>query len=102
MKRFSTVLWVLLAFAVLACDTHRAFAQGIESAQLNGTVTDSSGREIVGASISARHTATDDGLQRQRRMPAAFYAIANIPPGTYELRATSQLDLPTTRRRELR
>jgi Carboxypeptidase regulatory-like domain/TonB dependent receptor len=88
MKRFSTVLWVLLAFTIIACVAHRAFAQGIESAQLNGTVTDPSGREIVGASIAARNTATDT-VYNATSNASGFYVIANIPPGTYELRATS-------------
>jgi hypothetical protein len=88
MKRFSTLLWVLLAFAVLSFDTHRAFAQGIENAQLNGTVTDSSGRVLVGASIHARNTA-NDATYTATSNGSGFYAIANMRPGTYELKASS-------------
>ncbi len=88
MKRFSTVLWVLFAFAVLSCDTHRAFAQGIENAQLNGTVTDPSGRVVVGASIRVRNTATD-ATYTATSNESGLYAIANARPGTYELKASS-------------
>ncbi len=88
MKRFSTVLWVLLAVAVLSCDSHRAFAQGIENAQLNGTVTDPSGRVLVGASIRVRNTATD-ATYTATSNESGFYAIANMRPGTYELKASS-------------
>jgi hypothetical protein len=88
MKRFSTLLWVLLAFAVLSFDTHRAFAQGIENAQLNGTITDSSGRVLVGASIHVRNTATD-ATYTATSNGSGFYAIANMRPGSYELKASS-------------
>jgi hypothetical protein len=88
MKRFSTVLWVLLAFAVLSCDMHRAFAQGTENAQLNGTVTDPSGRVVVGASIRVRNAATD-ATYTATSNESGLYAIANARPGTYELKASS-------------
>jgi hypothetical protein len=88
MKRFSTVLWVLLAFAVLSCDAHRTFAQGVENAQLSGTVTDSSGRVLVGASIHVRNTAIDETYTATSN-GSGFYVIANMRPGTYELKASS-------------
>jgi hypothetical protein len=87
MKCLSTVLWVLLAFAVLS-STHRAFAQGIENAQLNGTVTDPSGSVVVGASITARNTATDTEYKATSNT-SGFYVIANMLPGTYALRASA-------------
>lgn len=88
MQRFSTVLSVLFAVAILSCDSHRAFAQGIENAQLNGTVTDPSGRVLVGASIRVRNTATD-ATYTATSNDSGFYAIANMRPGTYELKASS-------------
>jgi Carboxypeptidase regulatory-like domain/TonB dependent receptor len=88
MKRFSTVLWVLLAVAILSCDIHQAFAQGVENAQLNGTVTDPSGRVLVGASIRVRNTATD-ATYTATSNESGLYAIANMRPGTYELKASS-------------
>ncbi len=88
MKRFSTVLWVLLVFAVFSYNAHRAFAQGIESAQLNGTVTDPSGSVVAGASITARNTATDTTYKATSNA-SGYYVIANMLPGTYELRASA-------------
>ncbi|MGA6986270.1 MAG: carboxypeptidase regulatory-like domain-containing protein [Terriglobales bacterium] len=88
MKRFSTVLWVLLAFAVFSYNAHQAFAQGIESAQLNGTVTDPSGSVVAGASITARNTATDTAYKATSNA-SGYYVIANMLPGTYALRASA-------------
>ena len=85
MKRFSQLLWGLFASAVLLCNLHHAVAQGIENAQLNGTVTDASGGVVVGASIVARNTATDATFTATSN-GSGFYAIANMRPGTYELK----------------
>jgi len=88
MIRLSTLLSVLLVSAVLLCPVPQAFAQGIENAQLNGTVTDPSGGVIVGAAIVVRNTATD-ATYTATSNGSGFYAIANMRPGTYELKATS-------------
>ena len=88
MKRFSTLLWSLFALAVLSCCTYQAFAQGIENAQLNGTMTDPSGRVVAGASIRVRNIATDFTYTATSN-DNGFYAIANMRPGTYELKASS-------------
>jgi Carboxypeptidase regulatory-like domain/TonB dependent receptor len=88
MKRFSVLLWVLVASAVILCHIPRAFAQGIESAQLNGTVTDPSGGVVVGAAIVARNTATD-ATYTATSNGSGFYAIANMHPGTYDLKVSS-------------
>lgn len=88
MKRFSQLLWGLFASAVLLCNLHHAVAQGIENAQLNGTVTDASGGVVVGASIVARNTATDATFTATSN-GSGFYAIANMRPGTYELKVSS-------------
>lgn len=86
MKRFST-LRVLLAVVILLGSARLALAQGVANAQLNGTVTDPSDRVVVGASIRVRNTATDTTYTATSN-DKGFYAIANMPPGTYELKAS--------------
>jgi Carboxypeptidase regulatory-like domain/TonB dependent receptor len=88
MKCISVLLSVLLVFAVLFYHVDKARAQGIENAQLNGTVTDPSGGVVVGAGIVARNTATDAAYTATSN-GSGFYAIANMRPGTYELKVSS-------------
>ncbi len=89
MKGHST-LQVLFAVAIVFCSAQLVFAQGgLGNAQLNGTVTDQSGGAIVGASITLKNTATGityDTMSNDR----GFYAVANVPPGAYELTAASK------------
>jgi hypothetical protein len=76
-------IFVLVAFCL--CSGHALFAQA--NAQLTGTVTDPSGAVVgkvpitlrdVGTNVTYAATSNDNG----------FYAIANLPPGTYELKAS--------------
>ena len=88
--RVCLALRVLLAIATFLFSIQLMFAQGSTgNAQLNGTVTDPSGSMVVGASILLRNTATDvsfNNVSNER----GLYAIANVPPGTYELKVTSK------------
>jgi outer membrane receptor protein involved in Fe transport len=80
----------VLAFAiavVLACSSVPALAQGLGNAQLNGTVTDPSGGAISGASITLRNPATDVSYSATSNA-SGYYAVANLQPGTYELKAS--------------
>ena len=86
MKAHST-LRVLLAIAMVCCSAYPALAQGIANSQLNGTVSDQSGSAVVGASIRLRNTATDTTYSATSNAQG-FYAVINLPPGTYELKAT--------------
>jgi hypothetical protein len=81
-------LQFLLASTILFCSSHLVFAQGVVgNAQLSGTITDPSGRVVVGASIHLRNTAT--GItQTATSNVSGFYAVANIQPGNYELKAS--------------
>jgi Carboxypeptidase regulatory-like domain len=87
MKRCSTLLPVLLGLSLLFCNAYPMFGQGVESAQLNGTITDPNGGLVAGASIRVRNTATD-ATYTATSNERGFYAIANVPPGTYELKAS--------------
>src|SRR5215469_611014 len=89
MKVYPT-LRVLLATAVLLSNLQLLFAQGSTgNAQLNGTVIDPSGSVVAGASILLRNNATDVSFNAVSN-DRGLYAIANVPPGTYELKASSQ------------
>lgn len=83
----SSTLRILLAISILFCSVPVATAQGVANAQLSGTVADASGGVVVGASIRVRNTATDTTYTATSN-DRGFYAIANMPPGTYELKAS--------------
>jgi Carboxypeptidase regulatory-like domain/TonB dependent receptor len=85
-----TVLRLSFAFAIaifLVCSSVPAHAQGLGNAQLNGTITDPSGGAISGAAITLRNPATDVSYSATSNA-SGYYAIANLQPGTYELKAT--------------
>jgi outer membrane receptor protein involved in Fe transport len=80
----------VLAFAMallLVSSSVPARAQGLGNAQLNGTVTDPSGGSISGATITLRNPATDISYSATSNA-SGYYAIANLQPGTYELKAS--------------
>lgn len=80
-----TTLQVLFAIAVIFCGAQLLFAQGgLGNAQLNGTVTDPSGSAVLGASISLNNVGTES-VHTATSNDRGFYAIANVPPGTYVL-----------------
>src|SRR5271155_662528 len=80
-----TVLLAILAIAVLFFSAAPTWSQ-TSVASLNGTVLDESGGTMGGVSISLReidrntmYSATSD--------QSGYYAIPNLPPGRYELKA---------------
>src|SRR5215471_16401028 len=87
MKRHSTLL-ALFAVAVVLCSVQPMLAQGgLGNAQLNGTVTDPSGGAIVGASITLTNAGTGITYNAKSN-DRGFYAVANVPPGGYDLIAS--------------
>ena len=79
----------LCALAVFCFATHLAMAQGgVANAQLNGTVSDPSGSAVPGAMINARNTATNNTYTATSN-ERGFYTIANMVPGSYELKASA-------------
>jgi outer membrane receptor protein involved in Fe transport len=82
------VLSVAFAIAILLVSAGPALAQGgVSAAQLNGTITDQSGGAISGAVITLRNPATDVSYNATSN-PSGYYAIANLQPGTYELKTS--------------
>jgi outer membrane receptor protein involved in Fe transport len=80
-----TGLLAILAIAILFISAGPTWSQ-TSVASLNGTVLDESGGTVSGASISLRemdrntmYSATSD--------QSGYYAIPNLPPGRYELKA---------------
>jgi outer membrane receptor protein involved in Fe transport len=80
-----TGLLAILAIAILFISAGPTWSQ-TSVAQLNGTVLDESGGTVSGAAISLReldrntmYSATSD--------QSGYYAIPNLPPGRYELKA---------------
>lgn len=83
--RFAVVF--VLALAVILGGARSTFAQAAGVAQMNGTVTDPSGASVAGASITLRNTATNATYSAVTN-GNGFYAIASLPPGSYELKAS--------------
>jgi len=83
--RARTGLFAILAIAILFSYADPTWSQ-TSVASLNGTVLDESGGTVSGATISLRemdrntmYSATSD--------QSGYYAIPNLPPGRYELKA---------------
>ncbi|MDT7542983.1 MAG: hypothetical protein QOE33_2887 [Acidobacteriota bacterium] len=79
-RLISRTLW-LFAFAVLAVGT--SFAQAGTS-RLNGTVTDSTGAVVAGATVTAKNEATG-ASQTQTTTDAGLYAFPSLPLGVYTI-----------------
>ncbi|HEV3481703.1 MAG TPA: TonB-dependent receptor [Candidatus Acidoferrales bacterium] len=85
--RGRSVLLVFLAIAVFFGCANSAFAQGVATAQLSGTVTDPSGGAISGATVDVRNVATNT-TSTATTNTSGFYAFASLAPGTYELKTS--------------
>ena len=80
--RVSIVCFVLMLSLQLA---PRAFGQATVSfAQLNGTIEDTSGRVVVGATVSLRDFSTNL-VYNAASNSSGYYVAPNLPPGQYEL-----------------
>jgi Carboxypeptidase regulatory-like domain len=74
---------LILLSAVLVCVFLAASAFGqatISFAQLSGTVLDTSGRAVVGASVTARDVGTNQTYKSSSNS-SGFYFVPNLPPG---------------------
>src|SRR5579864_6853774 len=61
-----------------------AYPQGTTAARLTGTVLDESGGAVKGAAVTLREPETNRSYQTTSN-DSGYYAIPNVPPGTYEL-----------------
>src|SRR4051794_24003587 len=81
-QRLQGVLLTLIAFTVIP-----AWAQ--DTGVLTGTVTDSSGAVVVGASVTAINAATNFETTSETNAEG-LYRIPFLRPGTYRVRITAQ------------
>jgi Carboxypeptidase regulatory-like domain/TonB dependent receptor-like, beta-barrel len=83
--RFVTIYLILLTTSLLRpC----AFAQQTLGS-MNGTVTDSSGAVVPGATVKARAVATNLEVTARTKNDGSF-SIADLPIGTYEVKFTKE------------
>ncbi len=73
-------------FAVICLCTLPLHAQ-MTTAQVNGTVTDSSGAIVIGANVTITNTATGI-LHREQTDSLGAYHITELPPGSYTMEVT--------------
>lgn len=64
-----------------------AYAQGSTTSTITGTVVDSSGGVLPGATVTAKHLATGTVSTTTANSQGAF-TIASVQPGTYEVSIT--------------
>jgi hypothetical protein len=83
--KLRSVLFSFLAVFLLFGHVNSALAQGgIANASVSGTVTDPSGGAVAGAMVVLHNDATNTSYNATTN-ERGYYAIANLPPGTYEL-----------------
>ncbi len=87
MKNYFRLAFAFAVAILLVCSSVPAHAQGLGNASLSGTVTDPSGGAISGATITVRNPATDASYTGTTNA-SGYYAIANMQPGTYELKVS--------------
>ena len=94
-QRFFIAKACLIAILALMMLTATAFGQGTNLA-ISGTITDTSGGVLPGATVTA--TNTDTGVvQRTTTNNSGIYNFANLPPGSYEVAAEAAGFTRTTR-----
>jgi hypothetical protein len=83
-RRWHAYAFVLAASALLNVSAPRAFAQQVAIAQIDGTVTDSSGAPVAGAEVRMISTDTDK-VNLTRTDATGRYELPNLPIGNYKL-----------------
>src|SRR5215510_11725916 len=84
-SRFTGSFQIPALLVVLFLSAHAAFGQAnSNAADIQGTVTDSSGALVANASVTARNPATNVSRDVTTN-DEGFYRIINIPPGDYEI-----------------
>ena len=91
-KQFFRLRWMgvflyCLATAIMACAP--AAAQMTNTGRISGTVTDSSGGVIAGATVTVINEATAT-VRRVTANNQGFYVATNLPAGSYSVSATQQ------------
>ena len=86
-RSVGTVFAIVLTLCFSLMAGVAAHAQ-VTGATLSGTVTDPSGAAVVGATVSAKNTAT--GISKDVTSDSAgLYTLPNLEPGAYEIRVSA-------------
>src|SRR2546430_11184528 len=103
-KRLDSCVWgrlrnsivsLLVMLGLVLSIPHSASAQGSASANLNGTVHDSTGAVVPGANVTLRDT--QKGTERKSSTnDAGIYVFTSVPPGVYSLSVDKTGFDPTT------
>src|SRR5215510_11260194 len=84
-SRFTGSFQIPALLVVLFLSAHAAFGQAnSNAADIQGTVTDSSGALVANASVTARNPATNVSRDVTTN-DEGYYRIINLPPGDYEV-----------------
>src|SRR6185503_13622931 len=84
-SRFAGSFQIPALLVVLFLSAHAAFGQAnSNAADIQGTVTDSSGALVANASVTARNPSTNVSRNATSN-DEGFYRIVNVPPGDYEI-----------------
>src|SRR6201986_5316583 len=87
-KRIFVSLFLILLVPALLLTVQSASAQSLVSGDIAGTVADSSGAAIVGASITVTNTGTG-AIKTATSGAAGDYRISLLQPGTYSIVVTA-------------
>ena len=94
-QTFLRNLWVWVCVAVATMAAPWVASAQLTSGDLTGTVQDSSGAAVPGATVEVVHVAT--GVKNSQTTGAAGeYHFSNLPVGTYDVTATGAGFAPTT------
>lgn len=84
-KKFAQGLLVLLAVIGLAFTGISANAQSSASGSISGTVMDSSGALITGATVTISNTDRGEDIRVIKTDKSGFYTADSLPLGTYKV-----------------
>lgn len=83
-------IWVLLIAAASAFLSFDGMAQSSVSGSISGTVTDSTGALIVGATVTLTNTDRGITVRALKTNSAGFYTAGSLPLGTYSVTVSDQ------------
>lgn len=87
MRRLLTICALLAAALVVG--THSLSAQGVTTSQVRGTVSDSTGRAIAGAQVTAIHLPSNTTYRSTTRADGSFTIPGMRVGGPYQVRANA-------------
>src|SRR5689334_6427267 len=82
------VLAFLTLVTLFAFTTPWAFAQGIVTGSMSGTIVDQSGAAVSGATVTATESQTNRTFNAKTNAQGA-YQIQQVPPGIYNVKVSA-------------